>query len=138
MADLYRVAVDLIVESDKGILLIRRKQEPFKDKWCLPGGHVDKNETVEEAAVRELKEETSISVNLNSLKLVGVYSDPDRDPREPRAISVCFYVRTNEDARAGSDAEEARYFPLDKIPHPLGFDHSKMVEDAFKKKLFEK
>ncbi|MEK6758101.1 MAG: NUDIX hydrolase, partial [Nanoarchaeota archaeon] len=85
MADYYvnpASTVDLIVFFDGGIILIKRKHEPFKDCWALPGGFLELGkETLEQAAVRELFEETSLITNPEELKLVGVYSDPRRDPR---------------------------------------------------------
>ena len=118
--------VDVIVEKEEKILLIRRKYEPFKNVWALPGGFIDYGkETLEEAASRELKEETGL-VTL-SLKLFGVYSSPDRDPRG-HTISHVYTAKVSGKLRAWDDAKEAAYFPLDNLPE-LAFDHEKILED---------
>ncbi|RLI30286.1 NUDIX hydrolase, partial [Candidatus Bathyarchaeota archaeon] len=85
---LPRIAVDVvIVRKDGSIVLIKRKNEPFKDHWAIPGGFVEYGERVEEAAIREAKEETGLEIRIK--KLVGVYSDPNRDPRG-HVISITY------------------------------------------------
>lgn len=111
------------------ILLIERKFEPFKGSWAFPGGFVEENERVEEGAKRELEEETGI--HGVTPELVGVYSDPDRDPRG-RMITVAylFRVRKNELLPvAGDDAMNVRWFSLGKLPK-LAFDHQKIIDDC--------
>ncbi len=130
------VTVDMAVFRETGdtteLLLIQRKHDPYAGRWALPGGFVDMDETVEEAAARELYEET----NLKGVPLeqFHVFSKVDRDPRG-RTISVIFtgILTGEQEVRAKDDAQEARWFPLDKLP-PLAFDHDEIVE-MIKKKL---
>ncbi len=121
------LTVDAIVPYEGKIVLIRRKNEPFKDRYALPGGIVEYGERVEDALRREVKEETGLEVEV--YRLVGVYSDPDRDPRG-HFVSVCF-VALPKGGRlmADSDAKEVALFDLDEIPE-LAFDHNRMIEDA--------
>ncbi len=122
------IAVDGVLIKNKKILLIKRKNEPFKDKWALPGGFVEYGEKVEDAIVREFKEETGMSVRIK--KLCGVYSDPGRDPRG-HVISIVFLLESDDEPRAGDDAIDARFFDLDNLPD-LAFDHRKIIEEAIK------
>lgn len=133
------VTVDIIVFRNDmcEVLLIRRKNEPFKGKWALPGGFMDMNETLEEAAIRELEEETGLQGI--ELKQLHAFSAVDRDPRH-RTISVAFYGRltdNNQSVKAGSDAGEAAWFKTDALP-PLAFDHDKIFETALDMVLKEK
>jgi 8-oxo-dGTP diphosphatase len=125
------VTVDCIICSGSGIglqiLLIRRGNEPYKGLWALPGGFVDMDEDLHEAARRELLEETGIECNnLIQYKAIGT---PGRDPRG-RSISVVFtgLVGIDTIALPGDDAADARWFPVASLPG-LAFDHSKIVED---------
>ncbi len=109
----------------RGIVLIERVNEPYG--FALPGGFVDMGEQVEAAAIREMHEETSLDVEL--LGLLGVYSDPKRDPR-CHTLGVVF-VGTAKDfskLRAGDDAKNAAFYPLDNLP-PLAFDHGHIIAD---------
>ena len=118
--------VDLVIyHPDRGIVLVRRRFEPLG--WALPGGFVEYGETVEQAAIREGKEETSLVLRLE--RLVGVYSDPARDPRQ-HTISTVFYATTinPDDVLGGDDAGEARFFKFSELPQ-LVFDHARIVED---------
>lgn len=109
------------------ILLVRRARPPFRGRWALPGGFVELRETVEEAVVRELREETGLSARPG--RLVGVYSGPDRDPRKPTA-SVAFLMRGRPaPPRPSDDAAAAAWVPLESARH-LAFDHDRMVADA--------
>jgi len=101
-----RLATDCVISDEAGnVVLIRRKHEPFKGSYALPGGFVETGETVEAACRREIKEETSLE--LHDLRLVGVYSAPDRDPRG-HVVSVAFAARADlSQLRAGDDAAEA-------------------------------
>jgi 8-oxo-dGTP diphosphatase len=119
--------------DDHEILLIKRKNHPFKGMWALPGGFVDMDETVETAASRELFEETSLSgIHLEQFQ---VFSEVDRDPRG-RTISVVFMGLLNDDqeAKAKDDAKEARWFDLEKLPE-LAFDHRKIIDLLTKRRL---
>src|SRR5947208_2125026 len=122
------LAVDCVVfdEQDK-LLLIRRKNPPFQGQYALPGGFIEYGETVETAAARELTEETGLVPA--KLELVGVYSDPDRDPRR-HVISIAYLARvTHYASRAGDDATHAE-FVGDWTSLQLAFDHNKIVSDA--------
>ena len=121
------LTVDAIIPLERKIVFIKRKNPPFRDYYALPGGIVEYGERVEDAVLREVEEEVGIKGKIHSL--VGVYSDPDRDPRG-HYVSVCFVVlpRSGE-IEAGSDASDVALFSLDSLP-PLAFDHRKMIEDA--------
>lgn len=114
-------------------LLIKRKKNPFKDCWALPGGFLDsKDENCEAAAVRELFEETNISIKPEELQLSGVYSNLNRDPRDPRVITVAYkiYVSNTIKAEAGDDAKEATWHRVSKRDEiDFAFDHKKILED---------
>lgn len=118
--------VDVVLYvPDRGVLLIERKNPPFG--WALPGGFVDYGESVEDAAIREAREETGLDVTLDSL--LGVYSDPARDARL-HTISCVFVVHSEDGAEpvAGDDAGRVQFFPLDALP-ALCFDHARIVND---------
>ena len=102
------------------------KYPPFEDHWALPGGFVDYNESVDNAAIRETKEETGLDVKL--IKLVGVYSEPGRDPRR-HTVSVTYLAEEiGGKLRAEDDAKEVKTFK--EPPEELAFDHLKMLKDA--------
>ncbi|MDY6777755.1 MAG: NUDIX hydrolase [Candidatus Nanohaloarchaea archaeon] len=124
----HRVAADLVIRDGEGrIVLIRRKFEPFEDTWCLPGGHVEEDEQVRDAAVREAREETGLDIEIQDI--LGVYDAPERDPRGP-VISIVFIAdATGGTLRAETDAEEARWFALNDLPDELGFDHETILDD---------
>ena len=111
-----------------GIVLIKRKNPPHG--WALPGGFVDYGETLESAAMREAREETSLDVALSYQ--LGAYSDPSRDPRH-HSISVVFVAKAAGRPMASDDAEEVGVFKGDALPEPLVFDHEKILRDYFKK-----
>jgi len=119
--------VDLIVSCNGGIILIKRKHEPFKDYWALPGGFLEHGkETLEQAAVRELFEETNLMTNPGELGLVGVYSDPKRDPRG-HVISHVYEVRNySGELTANGDAAEVSIFR--ELPDILAFDDKKVIK----------
>ncbi len=120
------ITVDAILVENSKILLIRRKRNPYRGKYALPGGFVEYGEKTENAVVREVKEETGLKVVVRSL--VGVYSDPKRDPRD-HTITVVYEVqRIGGELKGGDDAAEAQFMPLSKLP-PLAFDHSKIVKE---------
>jgi 8-oxo-dGTP diphosphatase len=116
--------VDIIIEVAGGIVLIARKNPPLG--WALPGGFVDYGETLEEAAVREAWEETSIRIT--ELKLLGCYSDPSRDSRQ-HTISTVYIARGEGIPHAGDDAAAIAVFPLDSLPSSLCFDHDRIIND---------
>jgi len=118
--------VDIIIEVDEGIVLIKRKNPPHG--WALPGGFVDYGESLEESAVREAKEETSLDVTLVSE--LGAYSEPDRDPRM-HTITVVFIAKAQGKPRAADDAAGAGIFTQDTLPEDLAFDHGKILKDYF-------
>lgn len=123
------LTVDGLIYSADSLLLIRRKNPPFKDCWALPGGFVDYGENVESACRREMLEETSLSVN--EIYLFGVYSDPARDPRG-HTVSAVYLIPFSDPAkaRAASDASETGIFPFTKLSElELAFDHCKIIGD---------
>lgn len=125
--------VDVIIElvgPDGGVVLIERKNPP--PGWALPGGFVDYGETLEQAAVREAKEETSLDISL--VRQFHAYSDPDRDPRG-HTITTVFVATAEGVPQARDDARAVAVYPLEKIRVPLAFDHRKILDDyiAWKK-----
>jgi 8-oxo-dGTP diphosphatase len=130
------VTVDCVVfgldEEDLKIILIERDVEPFKGRWALPGGFVHLDESLEEAAMRELEEETGIqNVFLEQLYTFG---DINRDPRD-RVISVAYYALVNlrdHKIKAATDARNAAWFSVDDVPK-LAFDHNKILDVALKR-----
>ncbi len=116
------------------ILLIKRKNEPFKDSWAIPGGFVDIDETAEHCAARELKEETCL--HLSSLSLLTVASKVDRDPRG-RSVSVVFWaiIPIDYSVKAQDDAAQINWFLLNKLPS-LAFDHSEILNFAINELIF--
>lgn len=121
-----------IFDDDFNFILIKRKNNPYKDYWALPGGFVEYGESVENAAVREAKEETSIDVELKDL--VNVYSNPDRDPRG-HTISIAFTAKGDfASRRADDDASDIDIFSPEQLGEiDLAFDHDKIVKDCLKK-----
>jgi 8-oxo-dGTP diphosphatase len=121
-----RLAVDAVVLDGDCIVLIKRRNPPFRGMWALPGGFVEYGETVEDAVKREVREETGLDAEV--WKLVGVYSDPCRDPRG-HIISICFLCRSVAGTlKADTDSVDVRKFKLSKIPE-LAFDHKKILGD---------
>lgn len=124
------ITVDCVVFDDRDrLLLIRRRNPPFTGQFALPGGFVDYGETTEAAARRELLEETGLTAK--DLRLIGVYSDPKRDPRG-HTISIAYRVNIESgDPAAGDDAAEAE-FRADWRDLALAFDHNVIVRDAMR------
>ena len=125
------LTADVIVitkEETPRVLLIKRGGEPFKGCWAFPGGFMEMDETTEQCAMRELQEETGLSIN--TLHQIGAYSKVDRDPRG-RTITVAYLaiVDTAIEATAQDDAAKAEWFPIDALP-PLAFDHADIMRDA--------
>jgi len=123
--------VDIIIEKDDKIVLIRRKNEPFKGKLAIPGGFVNEGELIEDRAITEAKEETSLDVELK--EILGVYSIPDRDPRGHLMTTVFIARPMSGRVKGGDDAADACWFKLtDKILNELSFDHKKILTDYLK------
>jgi ADP-ribose pyrophosphatase YjhB (NUDIX family) len=119
--------VDIIIEVEGGIVLIERKNPP--PGWAIPGGFVDYGETVEAAAIREAREETGLDITLTGL--LGVYSDPARDPRH-HTISTVFTASAAGMPVADDDAAAAGVFTEDTLPDEIAFDHRKILAEYFK------
>jgi 8-oxo-dGTP diphosphatase len=122
-----KITVDGVVLKDGKILLVKRKNQPFKGKWALPGGFVEYGETAELAVVREVFEETGLKTRVDSL--FGVYSDPRRDPRGHTITVVYLLEVCGGILKSGDDAAEVRFFGLDDLP-VLSFDHEKIIKDV--------
>jgi 8-oxo-dGTP diphosphatase len=118
-------AVDLIIEIEgQGLVLIERLNPP--PGWALPGGFVEVGESLEQAAIREAKEETCLNVEL--LGQFHTYSDPNRDPRM-HCISTIFVARATGTPRAEDDAKSVAIYPKDQLPDVLAFDHRQILKD---------
>lgn len=127
------LTVDVVIEYPDGeIVLIERGNDPFKGRMALPGGFVDYGEMVEAAAVREVKEETGLDVQLD--RLVGVYSDPNRDPRG-HMVSVVYHATPIGGTLAGADDAANAIRTKDYFAKPLAFDHEKIIRDAFRGRI---
>ena len=123
----YLTADTLLIVGNE-VMLVQRKHDPFAGQWALPGGFVDPEERIPDAAKRELQEETGVTgIDLQEF---GTYGDPGRDPRG-RTVSVVYWRSLPQKPHtvAGDDAADCRWFPLDQLP-PLAFDHSRILEDA--------
>ena len=119
--------VDIIIEvGSNGIILIKRKNPPYG--WAIPGGFVDYGESLEEAAIRETKEETSLDVEL--VKQFHTYSDPNRDPRH-HSISTVYIAKGKGKPEAKDDAVEIGVFAESNLPDEVAFDHRSILTDYF-------
>ena len=122
-----RLTVDLLALNERGeVLLVRRRFPP--PGWALPGGFVEWGETLEEAVLREALEETGLHATL--VRQLHTFSDPGRDPRG-HTVSTVFLARATGMPRAGDDAGEARFFPRDRIPEEMAFDHARILGSFF-------
>lgn len=121
------LTVDIIISYEGGIVLIERKNPPYG--WALPGGFVDVGESVEQAAVREAREETSLDVRLTGQ--FHVYSRPDRDPRF-HTVSVVFTGEGTGVLKGRDDAKKAAVYTHDTLPGTIPFDHRQIIEDYFR------
>ena len=121
------LTVDGVVLRDDLVLLVKRQFPPFKGMWALPGGFVEYGETTEQAVLREIQEETGLKVQVASL--LGVYSDPGRDPRGHTVSVVYILGELSGRVRAGDDAAEAQFFSINSLPD-LAFDHEKILKDV--------
>lgn len=123
------INIDGINENE--FILIKRRNKPFKNHWAIPGGFVDYGETVENAAIREAKEETGIDVKLE--RLLGVYSEPNRDPRGHTVTIVYLAIGDFDKVKPDSDAIDADIYSFDDIKSmKIAFDHNEILKDAFK------
>lgn len=123
------LAADCVIFHDDAVVLVKRRYDPFRDCYALPGGGVEIGETVEQACIREMREETGLEIS--DLRLVGVYSDPGRDPRG-HVVSVAYLAEADiSGLRAGSDAAAVEIV-ADWRNHRLAFDHQKIILDAWK------
>lgn len=120
------VTVDIIIEYGEGIVLIERKHEPHG--WAIPGGFVDVGESLETAAIREAREETSLEVDLR--ELFYAYGNPERD-RRGHTVSVVYIAEGTGALKAADDAKEARVFSQENLPDRIAFDHRKILTDYF-------
>lgn len=126
--------VDIIIETERkdgrqGVVLIKRKNPPYG--WALPGGFVDYGESLEEAAVREAREETSLDIHLQSQ--FHTYSEPERDPRQ-HTISTVYTATAQGEPKAKDDARQIGIFTREEINFPLAFDHERILADYFNRK----
>ena len=122
-----KLTVDGIILNDKKIVLIKRKNPPFKGKWSLPGGFVEYGEKTEDAVVREVFEETGLKTKIKDL--VGVYSDPGRDPRGHTVSVVYLLEMQGGGLKSGDDASDVMFFDLRHLPE-LSFDHEHIIKDV--------
>jgi 8-oxo-dGTP diphosphatase len=123
------LTVDAVIKTGNSVILIKRRNEPFRNSWALPGGFVEYNETVENAVLREAKEETGLEVKIE--KLVGIYSEPGRDPRG-HTVSAAFLCKaTGGNLKADTDAKEVCEFNINLVKDmDLAFDHRRILKDA--------
>lgn len=128
------LTADIVVTSGDRVLLIRRAKPPFEDKLVLLGGHVESNETMFEAAVRELREETCLIADPSELKFLTYLDDPARDPRPGRRVSFVFQIDLTVDdprldsLKASDDARELVWRDLNSLSEKeIGFDHFKAI-----------
>ena len=128
---LITVDAVILLNNKKDLILIRRKNPPFQGELALPGGFVDIGETVENACIREAKEETNINIKI--IKLIGVFSDPKRDPRGHN-ITIAFLcepLTDEEKPKAKDDAAALEIIPLSRIQSlKLAFDHKEIIENS--------
>ena len=120
--------VDAIIQKSSSILLVKRKKDPYKNQFALPGGFVNEGETIEEAIEREVYEETSLKIH--PIDILGVYSDPTRDPRGHMMTVVFIVLIIKGIATAGDDAKEISWIPIEKINEiKIAFDHKLVIHD---------
>ena len=125
------LVVDIIIEKDNEIVLIRHKNDWFKDKLGMPGGHVEYGETVEHAAIREAKEETSLDVKLK--EILGIYSDPKRDERGHKVTTVFIAEYVKGKLKGGDDASDANWYDANNLPFgQMAGDHPQILKDYLK------
>ena len=121
------LTVDIIIQIDNHIVLIKRKNPPHG--WALPGGFVDYGESLETSAIREAKEETCLDIEL--IEQFHTYSKPDRDPRH-HTVTTVFLACAQGTPKASDDAKEIGLFTKESLPDPIAFDHRKILDDYFR------
>jgi 8-oxo-dGTP diphosphatase len=129
----YRIAADAMIVDNprkpRKVVLITRKNPPHEGMLALPGGFLDPDETIEQCCIREAKEETSLDVAI--VRIVGVYSDPKRDPRGRTVSATYLCKRVGGEVKGSDDASSAAWYDVKPLKHTaLAFDHSKMLDDA--------
>lgn len=126
------LTVDILVIKNDSILLIKRKNDPYKGYWAMPGGFVEYGESLKHAAARELLEETGIKISPQNLYFSEVLDDPERDPRQ-HVVTVAYYafVPNDTEAIASDDAAECKWVPIMNFRHEnLAFDHELIIANA--------
>ncbi|HZT35398.1 MAG TPA: NUDIX hydrolase [Nitrososphaera sp.] len=128
--------VDVIVQRENKVLMVRRGKDPFQGQLALPGGFINRGETAESAAAREVHEETGLEVE--PIEILGVYSDPKRDPRGHMMSTVFVAIILGGNAKAGDDAAELEWVSIDDLrdpslarKHKFAFDHGLILRDYF-------
>ena len=116
--------IELIDQPGRPLVLIKRANPPFG--WAIPGGFVDIGETMEQAAIREAKEEVCLDVELTAL--LGIYSNPERDPRN-HTVTAVYVAEAHGIPTAADDAKHCEMFTFDNLPEKLAFDHQQVLED---------
>lgn len=130
MTKCRKLAADAIVVKNNKVVLVKRRYAPYKNFYALPGGHLNHNETFEEACVREVKEETGLRVKIK--KLINVYSSPERYPNCD-TISVCYWCKPLfGNLRTSHETPEVKQVSLGELPKKLAFDHTQMIKDYIK------
>lgn len=127
------LAIDAIIEKEGMILLIKRLYNPAKGYWALPGGHLDRDETSEQAVAREVKEETGLESD--KISFYSVYSDPHRHTEQ--IVALAYTVKVSGIPKPGTDASDCRYFPLNSLPQKMAFDHKNIISDYIKSKYHD-
>lgn len=128
------ITIDGIIIKNKKILLIKRKNPPFQGKWALPGGFVEYGETTENAVSREVYEETSLKTKIN--QLVGVFSDPNRDPRGHTITIVYLLDIVEGKLKAKDDASDAKFFSVKNLPS-MAFDHKEIINKVLQRVFYD-
>ena len=119
--------VDVIIDIDSRVVLIKRKNDP--PGWAIPGGFIDYGESAEDAARREMREETNLEIS--DLRQFHTYSNPDRDPRF-HTVTIVYTAKSIGTPVAGDDAGEVGLFDPDDLPAPLAFDHAEILKEYFR------